>query len=55
MTCEVEYAYPHYGGYYYYLRCSGSKIYDISLDEIAQSYRDIHETLDSFCEQLEIW
>jgi len=56
VSCEVEYAYPHGTGFFYYVRCSGSKDYSISLDEIAKSYNDLHETLQPACEELqEAW
>ena len=52
LECEVSYGYPHYYGFYYYVRCKGEKDYNISLDEIAQSYKDIHDTLDEFEENV---
>ena len=52
LDCEVSYGYPHYYGFYYYVRCKGEKDYNISLDEIAQSYKDIHNTLDEFEENV---
>ena len=53
LDCDVTYAYPHMGGFYYYARCEGKKDYDLSLDEVAKSYKDIHDTVKNFVENVE--
>jgi len=56
LSCDVSFAYPHHGGFYFYARCRGEKEYDISLDSIAQSYKDIHDTLDRWhSETRRVW
>jgi len=49
LKCEVEYAYPHGHGFFYYARCSGSKKYPLDVEGSAVSLREINRTLESAC------
>jgi len=55
MRCELEYAYPHGGGFYYYARCRGSKDYPLDPTGTAESYFDINNTLSSLCSDFGGW
>jgi len=44
--CTAEYAYPHGGGYWYYVKCKCEREYEKTPEDIARSYRAIHDLLE---------
>ena len=44
--CTAEYAYPHGGGYWYYVKCKCEREYEKTPEDIAKSYKEIHDLLE---------
>jgi len=44
--CTAEYAYPHGGGYWYYVKCKCEREYEKTPEDIAKSYKEIYNLLE---------